>query len=39
MKKFLFLSIAATAMLASCTKDEMVEVNPQNAIGFETFVN
>ena len=39
MKKFLFLSIAAIAMLASCTKDEMVEVNPQNAIGFETFVN
>ena len=39
MKKFLFLSIAATAMLASCTNDEMVEVNPQNAIGFETFVN
>ena len=39
MKKFLFLSIAATAMLASCTKDEMVEVNPQNAIGFETFVD
>jgi hypothetical protein len=39
MKKFLLLSIAATAMLASCTKDEMVEVNPQNAIGFETFVN
>ncbi len=39
MKKFLLWSIAATAMLASCTKDEMVEVNPQNAIGFETFVN
>ena len=39
MKNFLFLSIAAIAMLASCTKDEMVEVNPQNAIGFETFVN
>ena len=39
MKKFLLLSIAATAMLASCTKDEMVDVNPQNAIGFETFVN
>jgi hypothetical protein len=33
------LSIAAIALLASCTKDEMVEVNPQNAIGFETFVN
>ena len=39
MKRFLFLSIAATAMLASCTNDEMVEVNPQNAIGFETFVD
>ena len=39
MKKFLFLGIAATAMFASCTKDEMVEMNPQNAIGFETFVD
>ena len=39
MKKFLFLGIAATAMLASCTNDEMVEMNPQNAIGFETFVD
>ena len=38
MKKFLFLGIAATAMFASCTKDEMVEMNPQSAIGFETFV-
>jgi hypothetical protein len=26
-------------MFASCTKDEMVEMNPQNAIGFETFVD
>ena len=39
MKKFLFLGIAATAMFASCTNDEMVEMNPQNAIGFETFVD
>ena len=39
MKKFLFLGIAATAMFASCTKDEMVEMSPQNAIGFETFVD
>lgn len=39
MKKFLFLGIAATAMFASCTKDEMVEMNPQSAIGFETFVD
>ena len=39
MKKFLFLGIAATAMFASCTNDVMVEMNPQNAIGFETFVN
>ena len=39
MKKFLFLGIAATAMLASCTNDETVEMNPQNAIGFETFVD
>lgn len=38
MKKFLFLGIAATAMFASCTNDEMVEMNPQSAIGFETFV-
>ena len=36
MKKFLFL---ATAMFASCTNDEMVEMNPQSAIGFETFVD
>lgn len=39
MKKFLFLGIAATAMLASCTNDEVVEMNPQNAIGFESFVD
>jgi hypothetical protein len=39
MKRFLFLGIAATAMLASCTNDEMVEMNPQSAIGFETFVD
>ena len=39
MKKFLFLGIAATAMFASCTIDEMVEMNPQSAIGFETFVD
>lgn len=39
MKRFLFLGIAATAMLASCTNDETVEMNPQNAIGFETFVD
>lgn len=39
MKKFLFLGIAATAMFASCTNDEIVEMNPQSAIGFETFVD
>lgn len=39
MKKFLFLGIAATAMLASCTNDEVVEMNPQMAIGFESFVD
>ena len=39
MKKFLFLGIAATAMFASCTNDEMVEMNPQSAIGFETFLD
>lgn len=39
MKKFLFLGFVAAAMLASCTNDEMVEMNPQNAIGFEMFVD
>lgn len=39
MKKFLFLGFVATAMLASCTNDEMVEMNPQNSIGFEMFVD
>lgn len=39
MKKFLFLGIAATAMFGSCTNDEMVEMNPQSAIGFETFID
>ena len=39
MKKFLFLGIAATAMFASCTHDELVEMNPQSAIGFETFID
>lgn len=39
MKKFLFLGFVTTAMLASCTNDEMVEMNPQNAIGFEMFVD
>ena len=39
MKRFLFLGSAATAMLAICTNDETVEMNPQNAIGFETFVD
>ena len=35
MKKYLFIGIAATAMLASCTNDEIVEVAPQgNAIAF-----
>lgn len=39
MKKYLFIGIAATAMLASCTNDEIVEVAPQKAIGFESFIN
>lgn len=40
MKKYLFIGIAATAMLASCTNDEIVEMAPQgNAIGFSTFVD
>lgn len=39
MKKFLCLGFAATAFLASCSNDDTVEVNPQNAIGFSTFVD
>ena len=39
MKKYLFIGIAATAMLASCTNDEIVEMAPQKAISFSTFVN
>ena len=40
MKKYLFLGIAATAMLASCTNDEIVETTTQNAIAFDNaFVN
>lgn len=39
MKKYLFIGIAATAMLASCTNDEIVEMAPQKAIGFSTFVD
>lgn len=39
MKKYLFLGIAAASLLASCTKDEVVEVNPQKAIAFESFID
>lgn len=40
MKKILFMSMAATALLASCSQDETVDM-PQNsaAIQFKTFVN
>ncbi len=41
MKKFLLLSLAATAMLAGCSNDETlekVETTPQ-AIGFDAFVD
>lgn len=39
MKKLLFIGLAATAMLASCSNDETVEMAQQNAIGFEGFVD
>lgn len=40
MRKVLFLGIAAATMLASCSKDETVDVPQGKAIGFSnTFVN
>lgn len=40
MKKLLFIGLAATAMLASCSNDETVEMAQPSAIGFSNaFVN
>lgn len=39
MKKLFLIGIAATALLCSCAKDQIVDVKPQNAIGFEMFVD
>lgn len=39
MKKVLLIGLAATAMLASCSNDETVEMAQQKAIGFSSFVN
>lgn len=39
MKKTLFLSVAATAMLlSSCSNDEVISSQPQSPIGFDSFV-
>ena len=38
MKKFLLIGLAATAILTGCSNDDTVEMAPQKAIGFETFV-
>lgn len=41
MKKYLFLSVAAAAMMASCSNDQVdsPEMSPNNAIGFTAFTN
>lgn len=39
MKKYLFLAVAATAMFASCSNDEVVEMAQGRAIAFDTFVD
>ena len=39
MKKLLFISLVATAMLAGCSNDEMVETTQSGAIRFDGFVN
>lgn len=39
MKKTLFIGVAALAMLASCSNDEVVEQPKSNAISFSTFVD
>ena len=40
MKKLFMIGLAATAMLASCSNDETMEMAQQKAIGFSNaFVN
>lgn len=39
MKKLLFISLVATAMLAGCSNDEMVETTQSGAVRFDGFVN
>jgi hypothetical protein len=39
MKKTVLISLAAVAMLSSCSNDDVVDVKAPNAIGFSTFVN
>lgn len=39
MKKVLLIGLAATAMLASCSNDETVEMAQPKAIGFTSFVD
>lgn len=41
MKKYIFLSVAAAAMMASCSNDEVDSpaMSPNNAIGFTAFTN
>lgn len=39
MKKLFFIGLAATAMLASCTNDETVDMPQGKAIGFSAFVD
>lgn len=39
MKKIFFIGLAAVAVLASCSKDETVEVAGKQAISFDSFVN
>lgn len=39
MKKTLFIGVAAIAMLASCSNDEVVDQPKGNAIAFSAFVD
>lgn len=39
MKKVLLIGLAATAMLASCSNDETVEIAQPKAIGFSSFID
>ena len=39
MKKNLLIGLAATALLAGCSNNEVLEVLPQEAIGFDAFVD